>query len=161
MCRGMGTQWHSVGTPVNRQMPTARQIRATVPDVSDNAVRKQISREVKRALVDARISARAAALRMEVEPKTVYRWINEEVTAPLDALALFAEKVGPIRLDITKDGLPSEDDRPLTKADVIGVIDALARSGYLDATARALLDAVLAGLGRPPRVVQAPGTPRN
>jgi hypothetical protein len=46
------------------------------------------------------MSARTAARRMEVEPKTIYRWINEENDASLENLVLFAKHVGPIRLDI-------------------------------------------------------------
>jgi hypothetical protein len=68
--------------------------------VAEDTIRKKVSREVKRALSDARLSARAAAKRMDVEPKTIYRWINEENDASLENLVLFAKHVGPIRLDI-------------------------------------------------------------
>lgn len=68
--------------------------------MAEDTIRKQVSRELKRALSDAGLSARAAAGRMEVEPKTLYRWINEDNNASLENLALFAKHVGPIRLNI-------------------------------------------------------------
>lgn len=64
-------------------------------------VQKQISREVKRALSDAGVSARAAAVRLgKKDGKTVYRWINGDNYPSWDELEAFAEEIGPIRLDI-------------------------------------------------------------
>lgn len=68
--------------------------------MAEDTLRKQVSREIKRALHDAGLSARAAAQLMDVEPKTIYRWIKQENSATLESLTLFAKHVGPIRLDI-------------------------------------------------------------
>lgn len=83
------------GHIVKSEMPTPRHIRSTLPAVTDSALRKQISREVKRALSDAHLSAAAAAKLMgeKKRGKLIYRWINQEVTAPLDNLSEFAAAV--------------------------------------------------------------------
>ena len=103
-----------MGTPVNPQMPTARHKALTLPSMPADPVQKQISREVKRALSDAGVSARAAAVRMgKKDGKTVYRWIKEDNYPSWDELELFAKKVGPIRLDIggqPKKAPPAEAD---------------------------------------------------
>ena len=136
--------------------------------MASEPVRVQISREVKRVLSERRMSARAAAKlmpkRTTEDPKLLYRWINEEVTAPLENLEAFAVAVGqPITLVLGKEksGLPSEDDRPLMKSDLVQIIDALARTGALDATAQGLLDAALAALVPQPHVAPTPEKPKN
>ena len=120
--------------------------------------------EVREELVGLLRYANATAIaeQLGVSPQAVINWSKGKHPSERRLNAIKRLYGLPVASQGTKkDGLPSEDDRPLMISDVVGVIDALARSGYLDATARALLDAVLAGLGRPPRVVQAPGTPRN
>ena len=73
--------------------------------MTDSAVRQQISREVKRALVDARLSARGAAAKMGLrDGKLIYRWMRGEVTAPLERLEEFALAVDqPLTLNIGPD----------------------------------------------------------
>ena len=63
-------------------------------------VDKALSREVKRALSDAGLSAPAAARKLGWERKRIYRWIDGDVSPRLEDVELFAAQVGPIHLDI-------------------------------------------------------------
>ena len=116
--------------------------------MTDSALRQQISREVKQALQKAGLSARTAAAKMPrgpdkkpVEGKLLYRWMNAEVTAPLDRLEQFAVAVGQtitlrIGPDTAKDP-PPDWARDLTD-ELRGEIQA-----SRDAVAEALIDAVM------------------
>jgi hypothetical protein len=77
---------------------------------------------VKQALADAGLSAAAAARKMPGKPggKLIYRWINAEVTAPLDRLADFCEAVErpiTIRLGHNEEAAPGVSER-LNKIDM-------------------------------------------
>jgi hypothetical protein len=76
-------------------------------------VDKALSREVKRALSDAGLSAPAAARKLGWERKRIYRWIDGDVSPRLEDVELFAAQVGPIHLDIggnEKKAPPAEAD---------------------------------------------------
>lgn len=96
------------GQGVKGFVPTPRHSRATLPRMPAPELRQAISREVKRALSDARLSAAAAAKKMpkdekgrQPQAKLIYRWIKGDVTAPLERLEEFALAVEqPLRLYI-------------------------------------------------------------
>src|SRR5690606_29727534 len=88
------------GQGVNPQMPTPRHLGSRLLGVARDTAKQQISREVKRALQERGLSARAAADKMGVEPKTIYRWINGDNYPKWDQLEAFVKHVGPIRLTL-------------------------------------------------------------
>jgi hypothetical protein len=73
-------------------------------------VDKALSREVKRALSDAGLSAPAAARKLGWDRKRIYRWIDGDVSPRLEDIEAFAVAVGPLRLEIggTTKNTPAE-----------------------------------------------------
>lgn len=113
--------------------------------------------------------AQAARLRGR---QTLYEWFSGAEPS-LASLQQVAEALEVRRVDLVAayDGViaPEQQETPrpewaeglLTREDVGRVIDALAASGALDATARALVDAVRAELAPPPPASPARGTRQN
>lgn len=112
--------------------------------------------EVLRLSNKTKLAAEMTRRGYEVDGETLSRWVRTNYEVPEKAARYIREIFG-----IQKSGLPSEDDRPLMRSDVVEILDAMARSGALDATARALVDAVLAALGQPPHASPTLGTQKN
>lgn len=97
-------------------MPTTRHLGSTLPFVTESESRQSLGREIKRALSVGSLSVAAAARKMEVEPKRLYRWINGEVSPRLDDIHLLAIAIGqPLSVhfgrETQEDAAPAEPER--------------------------------------------------